>query len=395
MNAADKLHILVHINSHTENTEGVNEVGETVAGWLPFMSREIVRGETRGDLSYFTSESKGNTPRILLCGHGDTVHRPELHFPVRVEGDKMYGPGVSDMKGGLVVIVETLARLHRDNNLANMDFLLIPDEELGSTEHARVLEDIYARYDYALVYEGSGFGTAPSTRSNGPSADPAGRHPQYTPKRRTVVVERKGAGAARFTVTAPGGHSGFLVQKEDRISAIEEGAQKVQAIFECADYSKGTTTNVGRISGGTAVNAIAENCTLEADYRIETMEERKRIRKAYEDLGKRCFIEGTGTTVEWLYDMPPMQQTIGINEFAELVRAGGGTVGIDVQFERRGGGSDANRIGRFVDKVLDGFGPQGGGDHTVGEYIYLSSLESSLCLSVEVLKKIISPEHTV
>ena len=378
MNAADKLHILVQINSHTENTAGVNEVGDTVAEWIPFMSREIFRGETRGDLNYFTSESKGNTPRILLCGHGDTVHRPELHFPVRFEDDKMYGPGVSDMKGGLAVIVETLIRLYHENDLVNIDFLLIPDEELGSTEHAKLLEDIYARYDYTLVYEGSGFGDVP-----------------YTPRRRTVVVERKGAGAARFTITAPGGHSGVLVKKEDRISAVEEGARKVLAISECADYAKGTTTNVGKISGGTAVNAIAEGCTLEADYRIKTAEERKRIRRAYEDLGKRYFIDGTKTAVEWLYDMPPMQQTKETIKFADVVRSAGRSVGIDVQFERRGGGSDANRIGRFVERVLDGFGPQGGGDHTVGEYIYISSLEPSLFLSVEVLKKIISPEHTV
>jgi glutamate carboxypeptidase len=369
MNTREKLKHLTECNSHTKNIDGVNKIGEIIAEWLAFMPRKIFKGKNLGDLNYFTSPSEGDMPRILLCGHADTVHSPDLHLPVRFEGEKMYGPGVSDMKGGLVVIAETLLALHRENSLTNTDFLLVPDEELGSLEHKRIMEKIYKQYEYALVYEGSGLGGAPD--------------------RRTVVIERKGAGAARFTVSAPGGHSGVLINKEDRISAIEEAALKVTAIFESADHTKGTTTNVGKISGGTAVNAIAESCILEADYRTKTTEERKRVRGEYEKLAKTDFIKGTKTFLAWLYDMPPMQQSEMRKEFAKLVRDTGKTVGLEIEFEKRGGGSDANRISRYVEKVLDGFGPQGGGDHTAGEFIYTGSLEPSILLSVEVLKTII------
>ena len=370
MNQTELLITLVNQNSFTQNKKGVDVVGNIVRKELSFMNIRRYAHKTFGDLLVFSSKKNDpKRPMILLSGHSDTVHSPSSDIKTIRKGNTLYGAGTDDMKGGLVVIIEILKSLNTLGKLSNVTFTLTPDEEMSSNAHKNTLAKIYKKQDFALVYEGS------KTFYNN----------KYSTKKRSVVIGRKGFGGAEFEIKAPGGHSGVIREKSRRISAIQEAANKVIQIEALANYAKGTTTNPGVISGGTVLNAIAQNCKIVADYRVMTGEERIRIRKDYENLAKKNFIKGTSTKLNWLYDIPPMQTTKEIKRFGDLAVKIGRSLGMKIELEQRGGGSDANQIAQFGAAVIDGLGPQGGRDHSIEEFLFIDSIKPSVDLSLKII----------
>ncbi|MBN1916031.1 M20/M25/M40 family metallo-hydrolase [Candidatus Dojkabacteria bacterium] len=377
MEKLELLKKLLNQNSFTRNKAGVDKVGLIVQKELPFMNKKVFSSKRFGDLilfrsKIFTNESK----KVLLAGHSDTVHRPGLRFPTVQKGNKLYGPGTNDMKGGLLVIIEVLKNLYSENKLRNISFILIPDEEMGSNAHKKKLEYIYKEHDIGLVYEASG---CPNTKLH-----------NFTPLKRSVVTARKGFGGAVFTISAPGGHSGVLTKRNERISAIQEAAHKILEIEKLADYQKETTTNCGVIKGGTVLNSIASSAEITADYRISTEEERTRVRREYEKIAQKDFIRGTSTKLKWLYDILPMTPTAQTNKLLMIAKEIGKNLHIEVNEEKRGGASDANHLSQYNMIVLDGMGCQGDNDHTAKEFLYINSIQKSIDFSRKFIEKLIS-----
>lgn len=366
---------LVNTNSHSYNKQGVDKVGEIIRSELNFMNCKILKHPKLGNLYLFSSrKTSTQQPKILLSGHSDTVHPKDRNFEINYSGNKMYGPGTNDMKAGLYVIIEILKQLYKSGHLTNIGFALNPNEELASLAHKENACSFYKQFDYALVFEE---GTTEST-------------PEIpnTPETRALVVGRKGFGGGTFKLHSSGGHSGIIEDKNKRANAILEAAKKIIELENLSDYAKGTTVNTGIIKGGSAINVFAPYCEFQTEYRVKNSLERKRMREAFDKLANKTIQNGVKSEFEWQFDLPPMSANGNKREFIELVENVAKNLGVKMIQEFRFGGSDANFIASQGVKVLDGFGPIGDDEHTEGEFVYLSSIEPSIKISLEVIRKL-------
>ena len=245
-NMLDMLERITNINSGSLNKQGVNELASIFGEELRHLgfSLETLPGEViempscpgsdyNVDVAdHILASKSGSGSKLLIMGHLDTVFPPGSPFQeFSREGDTMYGPGVSDMKGGLVVMLYALKALNESGELGDKSItvLLNSDEEMGSLSSRKYLEEQALLHDWGLVYESSG-------------------NDRFT-------RERKGLGQARFVVHGRASHAGGA-HKQGR-SAIKELAYKIVQIEYITDYETGVTVNVGVISGGEARNTIA------------------------------------------------------------------------------------------------------------------------------------------
>jgi glutamate carboxypeptidase len=287
------------------------------------------------------------------------------------------------MKAGLAVIVYVLSELNKKQALENITFTLIPDEEIGSYTFKDILHKEYKKHDFAFVYEEGTLESTPSIKT-------------YEPARRALVVSRKGFGAGYFKIAGPGGHSGSLSAKTLRANTILEAAHKISELEHIADYEKGTTLNAGVISGGTTFNSIPALTEFWHDYRVQTFGERVRVKKTVEQLARKVFIKGTKTDFNWLHDIPPMQVNSEREQFAHQLVDGASKIGLNIIFEHRAGGSDANQVYMANPKaiVLDGFGPQGEHEHSKNEFLYIDSIEPAVIFSLLAIEQAIHSQPT-
>ena len=240
---------IVRIESPTSDVAGVNRVLDVIAGWFADAGAAMERykvDDRFGDLLRVTCDPGRNEPGILVLSHVDTVHplgTLDGPLPFRREGDKVYGPGTYDMKGGLVLAIAAYRQLLRDRSARPLPltFLFNPDEEVGSVGSRAAIEQEGVRHRYVLVTE--------PKRGGG-----------------KIVTERKGTG--RFVVRARGrpSHAGAAHHKGK--SAIRAMAEVILRIEGFTDYARGITTNVGLVNGGIGVNVIPEHCTVHADLRV-------------------------------------------------------------------------------------------------------------------------------
>ncbi len=365
---------LVKQNSYSFNKEGVDAVGEIMKEELSFMKIEEVPHPTMGKLITFRSHvERPNHPKILLSGHSDTVFPPDVKMNIYKDGNKLYGPGTQDMKGGLFVIINVLKTLEKTNELFNIDFILDPDEENQSRAHRDTVSQLYKKYDIALVFEAS------TSNINGE---------KYSPERRSIVISRKSHQFGFATITSPGGHSGVITEKKLRANSILEAAHKITALEGLADYEKGSILNTGLIKGGIEGNVLAPECTFKFEYRCENEEEEKRLEEGVSKIMKKTFVPGTKTEITYGLRFPPMSHSEEKKVYVDELIKIGQDMGIDIHTERRGGGSDANVISGSNVIALDGFGPQGDGEHSKHEFLYLDSIEPSIKLTLEFLRQL-------
>jgi hypothetical protein len=226
---------LVNIDSGSYNKRGVDAVGGRLRAWLEAagLSCEIFPHETFGDCmaARLPATGGGNRP-IILMGHRDTVF-PDgtaAQRPFRIDGDQAFGPGVADMKAGLVMNTFVLEAFRRFGAPCPMTGLYTSDEEIASPSSRPVIEA--EATDARAVF-------------NAEPGRPSGN----------LVSRRKGAAFIEFEVTGKAAHSGAA--HAQGVSAIEALARKVQRLHRLTDYDLGTTVNVGLVQGGTAVNTVA------------------------------------------------------------------------------------------------------------------------------------------
>jgi len=359
MNYLKDLEKIININSYTKNKAGVDSVGQIMSFWLKELGfkENTYKREYIGNHQLFTTPRKNNLKNILLLGHNDTVFPPGTFEGFSQDETWVYGPGVCDMKGGNIVALESLRNIHKNNNeISNIDFLLVSDEESGSDDSKHLTLDIAKNYDYCFVFEAAG-----------PNLE--------------VVTGRKGVGTFTITIEGIPAHAGTSYIKG--VDANLEASYKLQKLSALTDLDLGTTVNVGKIEGGIGANTISPKCVMIVEIRYTTNKERDRLLSSLDEIVSSSYIEGTKSKLDGLIQRDVMEanenQEILIKQLEEIISK-------KILTEKRGGVSDANHVSSCGITTIDGFGPFGDGDHTKKERALKSTFEKRINMMTIILK---------
>ncbi|APW39865.1 peptidase M20 [Rhodoferax koreense] len=343
---------LVDIDSNSHDKVGTDRVAEAMRGWLLGARIEAEHRPDAVDGDVLLARLPGADPTqapVVLMGHRDTVFPTGtvLDRPWRVEGDKGYGPGVSDMKSGLVLQCFVLMALQR---LAPLPFpvlgLFTADEEIGS-HRGRVAIEAHARGARAA------FNAEPG-RVTG-----------------NLVTERKGGANFLIQVTGRAAHAGM--NHADGASAIETLARKIQALHALTDYAAGITANVGLISGGMSSNTVAPSAEAKLDVRFCTLAQRNALFARIREIVAAPGVPGTLATVAQTSEFLPLEPRWS-QDLLKRYQASAAQIGFAVEGEFTGGCSDAGFTASLGIPTLCGVGPVGAKAHTDGEYCNLDTL---------------------
>jgi glutamate carboxypeptidase len=291
----------------------------------------------------------GARPRVLLIGHVDTVWPAGTlaRWPFEVVGGRASGPGIFDMKAGVVQLLFALARL---DSLDGVAVLLTTDEELGSPTGKPVIEETAAGVEAALVLEPSAAGA--------------------------LKTERKGVAIYRLAVAGRAAHAGL--EPEKGANAALELAHQLLAVASLADAGLGTSVTPSLVTAGTAINTVPAHAVAHVDVRIRTLREAERIDAAMRAL--RPVTPGTALEVERTVSVPPLERRASAELFARAQRVAS-AIGLPPLAEASvGGASDGNLLAGLGVQVLDGLGAVGGNAHAEGEYVEVAAMEERVAL---------------
>jgi len=317
---------------------------------------ELIPGEKSGGHLYARpAASRERGPRQLLLGHTDTVWpRGTLaDMPVAVEGDRIAGPGVYDMKAGLVQMVFALRALDALGLKPTVapELFLNSDEEVGSGESTPHIRRLAAEAERVFVLE--------------PSLGTAGK----------LKTARKGVGYFRIHLQGKAAHAG-LAPEEGR-SAILALAHVIQQLDALNDPSAGITVNVGTVAGGLRANVVAAGARAEVDVRVPDQAGAERVTAALEKLNVKT--PGVTLTVTGAIDRPPLERTARNRALWRLARSLGRQLGVELEEGSAGGGSDGNTASQYA-ATLDGLGAVGDGAHAAHEFVFIESLAERAAL---------------
>lgn len=361
---------LVNVDCGTHNKAGVDRVGEWIGARCAAWGWEVERLplEHYGDCWATRLRGRG-AGRVMLLGHLDTVYPDGTAAarPLRAEGGRLLGPGVCDMKSGLLAGLYALRALQIQGfaDFAELVFFCNSDEEVGSPASRALTGPLAESMDAVLVLE---------------AARPNGR----------IVSARKGSGDYTLTVAGRAAHAG--VEPEKGANAILELAHRITALPALNGLAPGVTVSAGRVRGGTAVNVVPAEASVDIDVRAVDAAGADAIQRALAEWAARpSSVPDTRAALTGGFSYPPMAKTPAIAGLVELAQASAAALGFTVQDTATGGASDANPIaGRGV-PVLDGLGPVGGLDHSPGEYIEAESFIPRTALVAELLRRVLAP----
>ncbi|HCA92449.1 MAG TPA: peptidase M20 [Alphaproteobacteria bacterium] len=343
---------LVDIDSNSFDKAGVDRVGSRLVAFFDEheIPHETIPLEFHGDaIRAVVSGGDGNQP-ILLCGHRDTVFPTgEVQKrPFSTADGKAFGPGVADMKPGLVINAFILAAFHKFGGHPNpLVGLFTGDEEIGSPASKDV---ITAEAEKARL----AFNSEPSRPSG------------------NIVTRRKGGIFCRCEVTGVAAHSGGFF--EDGRSAIEELARKVQALHALTDLEKGITINVGLVGGGQSVNTVAAHANCGIDIRYREIPDRAHIWSKVRDICETTTVNGTSSTLQVTGEFYPLNPSEQSAELFAIYKDVAAEDGIRVEGDHSGGCADSGFIAAAGTPVICGVGPVGGNYHRPDEWMQIDSL---------------------
>lgn len=301
-----------------------------------------------------------NEKPILLLGHVDTVHPcgSLAARPFRIENDRVFAPGIFDMKSGAALSIEIIeafdflkSQLHRP-----LIVLLSCDEEVGSHTGRALIEQTAKEAAYCLVLE---------------PAAPGG----------AVKTGRKGT--ANYILKAHGTPAHAGLEPERGASAILEIARQIPQIHLFNKPEIGTTVNVCTVNGGTATNVIPAEAECSIDVRFTTMEEAERIDREIKQL--RVFDKRVSLSVEGEINRPPLERTEKVRFLFAKAQQIAGSFDYKLEETQVGGASDGNFVAALGVPVLDGLGVQGDGAHTHHEYILASDVPNRATLIASLI----------
>ncbi len=296
---------------------------------------------------------------ILIACHVDTVHPigTLAKIPFRVANQKIYGPGVADMKGGAYMALYACKQLKKLGiQHLPITFFSSPDEEIGSHSTQDLLHQLAKDHAYCLVTE--------AARNDG-----------------QIVVARKGTGHFQIKAHGVAAHAG--INPKDGRSAISAMARLTLDAEKLTDHSKGLTVNMGLFHGGTATNVVPEHCEAWLDLRFEQDQDGQKVVDAVHELIAR------DSSVKWQVEggmnRPAMSETEESKQLFQTAKQLASQQGIDLVGIHTGGGSDANFTMNAGCPTLDGLGIDGGGMHTLNEYAHLHNLKERCLLFMRLL----------
>jgi glutamate carboxypeptidase len=368
----EALERMVNVDCGSYSPQGVNAIADLCEERFRSRGWDVDRraapprpdGSRLGDLVIGTHTGSGTT-RILLVGHMDTVFDDgtAAERPFRIDGDIAYGPGVSDMKGGLLTgfeAVEVLQEAGADG-FGSITYVCNPDEEIGSPFSGPVIREMAPQHDVAFVLEGA--------RENG-----------------DIVSARKGITDYTILIHGRAAHAG--VEPERGRNALLEAAHKIIALQGLNGRWPGVTVNVGIARGGTRTNVVPERCEMHVDLRspeLRTLEiaeaEIERICAEADLPDVTIELRGSG----W---HRPMEKKEGAARLVALAKEVAAELGFEVRDAATGGASDANTTSAAGTPTIDGLGPIGGDDHAPGEWLDLSSVVPRISLLAGILSRV-------
>ena len=319
--------------------------------------------------NHLIADSRGaEHPRVLLVGHADTVYAAGTTdaMPVVLDGGRLRGPGVVDMKGGLVVMLYAVRSLlaHRPRLAGSIRVVINSDEEPGSPSSRGRWPELARGAAAALVFE---------------PGRPGG----------TLVLRRKGVGIFHLRVTGRAAHAG--AEPEKGASAIRALVRKCLDLEGLARPDAGTTVNVGVISGGTHAYVVPAEAEAAIDARVATAAEAERVLSGMRAIASRPDVAGTVAALEGEFHRPPLEPGPETARVIGIVEAVGRELSTPVCWTSTGGASDGNNIAAAGVPTVDAMGPEGGGAHSVAEYLDVPSLVTKTALAAGVLDRLIGP----
>jgi glutamate carboxypeptidase len=348
---------LVQQESPTSRYDAVSAAQEMVAGWAEELEGRVERHTRSGSggvlEARFGNPEDGRRP-VLLLGHLDTVWPVGTlaRMPWRVEDGWAFGPGVLDMKAGVVMALEAMRLVREVDADRPVVLLLSGDEETGSHHSRGLIEEVAKGCRAAFVLE--------------PAQGPQGAY----------KTARKGVGQFRLEIAGVPSHSG--VDFGAGHSAVRELAWQIEQISAMTDLERGTTLNVGVVGGGTQSNVVPAAAWAEIDLRVKTVAEAEAVAQRLQGLkarDARCTLRLTGGL-----NRPPMERTEGTAAlFAQAKELAAG-LGFALEEAATGGGSDGNFTSALGVPTLDGMGAIGNGAHAENESICIDSLVSRTAL---------------
>ncbi len=363
----DLLEELVLIQSHSKNKAGVDRVGERLAIEMSkmgftceFSSQEIFGNHLIARSPKFSTDRK----QILIVGHMDTVFPEETGFNwYREDETRCFGPGVADMKGGLVVGIFALKALIHAGQIRNrpITFIFNSDEEIGSPTSRELIRQEAKKSRIAYVLEAGGLSNE-------------------------IVTGRKGNFSARVSIFGKAGHAAFA--GKDKASAILEMAHKTLAIEGLNAPKKGISANVGTIQGGIGPNTVADCANAAMDFRFLTDKDADDVRTRFSSIIAEPTIAGTRAEMKIISSRPAMPQTRANQDLFAQIQTLANDLSTPVAEELRQGVSDANIIASQGIPVIDGLGPVGAKDHSEDEFIEKASLWERSILFGNILAQI-------
>jgi glutamate carboxypeptidase len=316
----------------------------------------------RGDqlrVTWWPQKSR-SAGQLLVLGHYDTVYSSGTlaRMPFRVSGGKAYGPGIFDMKAGLVQALFALETLQQTKAPLRhkVVFLWTSDEEIGSDASRKLIETEARHSDAVFVLE--------------PSLGPKG----------LLKTARKGVGEAELIVHGRASHAGLAPQ--EGINAIHELSGQLQHIQEWNDLRRGVSVNADIIEGGTRVNVIAERARAVLDLRALRVVDMRRIERRLHAL--RPILPGARLEVRGGFNRAPLERKSSAALFSKA-KALSAKMGLSLGECTAGGGSDGNLTAALGVPTLDGLGAVGHGAHSQGEYILVNTMPARAALLAALL----------
>jgi glutamate carboxypeptidase len=369
----EDLATLVNIDSGSFTKEGVDRVARWTGRFLERLGASVeYRPDARlGETVVARFRGRPDGARALLIGHMDTVFDPGTaqQRPFRIEKGRAYGPGVTDMKSGLLAGLYALLALRavaeqRDGHAEEwlpfheLVFVANPDEEIGSPVSTPVIREAAVTSNVAFVLE--------CARENG-----------------DIVSSRKGTIDFRLEVYGRAAHAG--VEPHKGRSAILEAAHKTIALHALNGRWDGVTCNVGVLQGGTRPNVVPEHATLEIDLRAHVRSALEEAEAEVRRIASQSTVADVTCEVTEMGRHWPMEKLTDsarlVGHATEIARR----LGFELHDAATGGASDANTTSGLGVPTLDGLGPVGGNDHSPAEYLEVDSIGARVTLLAALL----------
>jgi glutamate carboxypeptidase len=365
----DLLARLARAESPSTNPKAVGEVLTILADELEAADLSVRRLPGRASGGMLVARRDRARALQLLVGHCDTVWPLGTlrDMPVHVEGATIHGPGVFDMKGGLVQMIYALRALHELGLRppAGCVAVINSDEEIGSADSTPLIRRLARRAARAFVLE--------------PAFGRAGK----------LKTARKGVGNFTLTITGRSAHAGLA--PGEGASAILELSYQVQRLFALNDPARGITVNVGTIGGGLRANVVAAEVQASIDVRVPTVADGLQVELAIR--GLRPVDPRTSLRVEGGFDHLPMEPSPRNQALWHLARDLGRRLGLELEEAAVGGASDGNTTSQCT-ATLDGLGAVGDGAHAQHEQVHIPALsERAALLVLLLLAPLAAPEE--